>query len=221
MKNTGDGPPSVAAVFHCLPKIRAGGLPHAGGTRMSCARGSGKLLFPGMEDIPYRMIDRLSRMIHRKRVAIIGLGNRSLGDDGIGPRLVERLEGRVDALLYESRNGLETVLSAIPADRPEIVVVVKAIDVGRLPGTMVLLTGAMLENGNVGENANDVRCLVRYIEKESRTPTVLLVIQPETSALENTPSDGVNRSCSRLERFFLDKLRKDTPPIQHDTPLTG
>lgn len=160
-----------------------------------------------MEDIPLRTLDKLSRIIHRKRVALLGLGNLSLGDEGIGLRLVGRLEGRVDALIYESRNGLETVLSAIPADRPDIVVVVKAIDIGKHPGTMMLLTGNMVESNGIGDHAREVLLLLRYIEQESGVPTALIIIQPETSFPNDTLSEGVHCSCRQLERFFLEKLR--------------
>jgi len=161
-----------------------------------------------MIDISQIPLKKLSQTITNKKVALMGLGNRNLGDDGLGPKLVQRLKGRVDALTYETNDGLETVLSSIPADRPELVVVVKAVDLGREPGETTLLSENMLDNNGIGKQAREVRLLMRYIEKESGTPAILLVVQPGSVALTNTLSDAVYNSIKTLENFFLKTLGK-------------
>ncbi|MFQ6103543.1 MAG: hydrogenase maturation protease [Candidatus Glassbacteria bacterium] len=153
-------------------------------------------------------LEELSQLVYEKRVAIIGLGNRNLGDDGLGPKLVQRLKGRVNALAYESHEGLEAVLSSIPADRPDLVVVVKAVDLGRKPGETILLSEDMLDKNGIGQHAREVRLLMRYIEKESGTPAVLLVVQPKDVGLSNRLSEEVYRSIKELESFFLSNLRR-------------
>ena len=166
------------------------------------------LIYFAMIPISPKPLERLRRTIASKKVALIGLGNRNMGDDGMGPKLVQRLKGRVNALTYETHGGLEAVLSSIPADRPELVVVVKAVELGRKPGETTLLNENMLDSNGVGKQARDVRLLMRYIEKESGTPAILLVVQPGTVTLTNRLSDAVYNSVKTLENFFLEILGK-------------
>lgn len=163
----------------------------------------------------YLSLNQLGQLIQAKKVAIIGLGNRNFADDGLGPKLVERLKGRVNALTYEAGQSLETVLSSLPADRPQVVIVVKSIDLGKKPGEMVLLMEDMLEENGIGEHAREVRLLMRYIEKESHVPSVLIIVQPLVTTLSARLSDDVYDSCRRLEDFFLSTLGRNnsaSPP---------
>jgi hydrogenase maturation protease len=159
-----------------------------------------------MTDVSSLSLDQLRQIIQARRVAIIGLGDRNLADDGVGPKLVERLRGRVNALTYEAMHSLQTVLSSIPADRPQVVVVVKSVDMGIKPGETVLFTEDMLDNNGIGEHARDVRLLMRYIEKESHVPAVLLIVQPREATLSTRLSEEVYNSCRQLEDFFLSTL---------------
>jgi hydrogenase maturation protease len=159
-------------------------------------------------DTPLPVREQLRIIIQAKKVAIIGLGNRNLADDGIGPKLVERLHGRVNALTYEANHSLQTVLSAIPKDRPQVVVVVKSIDVGIAPGGMLLLTEDLFDKNGFGEHTRDARLLIRYIEKESHVPAVLLIVQPRGTAPGTRLSEEVYLSCRELEEFFLSSLGK-------------
>ena len=163
-----------------------------------------------MINYPAISLTELRKIIQKKRVAIIGIGNRNLGDDGAGPKLVQRLRGRINALTYESHEGLESVLSYIPADRPELVVVIKAVDLGKHPGETILFNENMLDKNGIGKYAREVRLLMRYIEKESGTPAVLLVVQPKEILLSNKLSEEVYVSVKQLEDFFITTLGKKT-----------
>ncbi len=163
-----------------------------------------------MIKFPTISLNELHKIIQKKRVAIIGIGNRNLGDDGVGPKLVQRLKGRINALTYESHEGLESVLSYIPTDRPDLVLVIKAVDLGKHPGETVLFNEDMLDRNGIGKHAREVRLLMRYIEKESGTPAVLLVVQPKEIILSNKLSEEVYGSVKQLENFFLTTLGKKT-----------
>ena len=63
---------------------------------------------------------------------VIGVGNRSRGDDAVGIRVVERLRGSVDC--YES-NGDPSELIVLFGSDPEVVVV-DAMVSGSEPGTI-------------------------------------------------------------------------------------
>jgi hydrogenase maturation protease len=67
---------------------------------------------------------------------VLGLGNTLLGDDGIGVRVIERLQG--EDIGAEIMNGATLGLSLLETlkSRPKIVVV-DAVDMGKAPGSVV------------------------------------------------------------------------------------
>lgn len=66
---------------------------------------------------------------------VLGLGNTLLGDDGIGVRVVERLQG--ESLKAEVKNGATLGLSLLETLKSRRkVIVVDAVDMGKVPGSV-------------------------------------------------------------------------------------
>jgi coenzyme F420 hydrogenase subunit delta len=84
----------------------------------------------------------------RKPVVVLGCGNILFGDDGLGPAVIERLEGEAPAAwaeqvcLLDVGTGARKVLfdMALSDSRPEVLLVVDAVDAGRAPGEVFALS---------------------------------------------------------------------------------
>ncbi len=61
------------------------------------------------------MLDTLAIKLPGKRTVILGVGNPLHGDDAIGPNLVDRLRGRLEATLINAGEVPENYLSTIRA----------------------------------------------------------------------------------------------------------
>jgi hypothetical protein len=75
-----------------------------------------------------RMSD-IIEILHNRlvgRVARVGVGNPIRGDDGAGPHVIARLEGRRSALLIDAGEVPENYVGKIAAWRPDVVCVIDA-----------------------------------------------------------------------------------------------
>lgn len=76
----------------------------------------------------------------RKKILITGCGNKLFGDDGFGPEVVEYLTNHYNIpeniCLLDVGTGIRKILFTISLSevRPEIIVVIDAVDKGRKPG---------------------------------------------------------------------------------------
>lgn len=83
----------------------------------------------------------------RKPILILGCGNILFGDDGFGPAVVACLEkhyqGRIpeDVCILDAGTGARTILFTLVLSerRPEKVILVDAVDAGRIPGEIFTL----------------------------------------------------------------------------------
>lgn len=77
-----------------------------------------------------------------KRIWILGCGNRLFGDDGFGPEAVEYFIGShpipEDVEVCDAGTGVRNLLFnlVLGEEKPEKVVIVDAVDVGRKPGEL-------------------------------------------------------------------------------------
>src|SRR5512147_1099028 len=88
------------------------------------------------------MRQELERRLKGK-VALVGVGNAMLGDDGAGPALIHLLEGRLEGwipvFLVDGGEAPEAYWGKITAYRPHAVLVIDAVDWGGDPGSVALL----------------------------------------------------------------------------------
>ncbi len=80
------------------------------------------------------MIEQLRERLQGKRTLILGIGNSMRGDDGVGPALIERLQGKVSATLIDGGEVPENYLGPIEAAGPEAVLIVDAADLKAAAG---------------------------------------------------------------------------------------
>lgn len=78
----------------------------------------------------------------RRRVVVLGVGNRSRGDDGAGPEVVRRLQGRVPPGVDLLECGADPVELMERWDGCAVALVVDAARSGGEPGTLLRIEGA-------------------------------------------------------------------------------
>ena len=66
--------------------------------------------------------------VEGRQVLILGVGNRSRGDDGLGSRLAERLKGKIKVPLIDTGSVPENFLSRVEASHADLVIVVDTAD---------------------------------------------------------------------------------------------
>jgi hydrogenase maturation protease len=146
------------------------------------------------------------------RTLVLALGNPIRSDDGVGIVALRRLEkdSRVPDpvdLLEGGTKGLELVAYIAGISR---LLVLDAVDVGAVAGTIVCIRGAELcslqGNGNVHDLAlADILNALRLLGQEPQE-TVLLGVQPGTTELGTSLSKSVESSMPLLVEAAIAQL---------------
>lgn len=141
------------------------------------------------------------------RAVVVGVGNGLRGDDGLGPALVERLRPAHPEACLEAGSSLENHLGPIARRRPDRVLLVDAVHLGREPGAWQVLGRGDLER--LGTSTHDIplAMLCDLIAEASGADVRVLGVQPATVALGEPLSPGVERALGRLEELIGEALR--------------
>ena len=140
------------------------------------------------------------------KVVLVGIGNILRGDDAVGPRLIERLDGQVAALCIDAGAAPENYAGRIAKARPDTILLVDAVHLDRAPGEYDLLEKReILESGFTTHDVSP-SLLIEYLEKETRADIYLLGVQPQDLSLGAELSDPVRKALDELEQTFTRTL---------------
>jgi hydrogenase 3 maturation protease len=149
----------------------------------------------------------LRERVYQKRVLILGVGNTLRGDDGAGPALIERLQGKVQATLIDAGEVPENFIGPIEAARPQSIVIVDAADIGASAGEVAILElDQIAEIGLTTHNAS-LALITRLLQSSTQADVFLLGIQPEAISFGILLSVRVDQTLQSLEQLFRDLLK--------------
>ncbi len=130
----------------------------------------------------------------RGKVVLLGVGNPLWGDDGAGPALIRRLEGRAAALLVDGGDSPESYWGKITAYRPQAVLVIDAVNWGGEPGSVVLLGEVEEKGGPLSTHRISLNLLLELLRKETSADVFVLGIQPKSLGFNAEMSPEVLRT---------------------------
>lgn len=162
-----------------------------------------------------------------RKVVVLGVGNILRGDDGVGPMVVEKLRdwgakgerrpsasGPWSLVAVNAGEAPEAHLGEIREAKPDIVVIVDAVDFGGRPGEVALLRLDGEGSSNLGvaglsTHRIPLPLLARYIKEETGAEVVLVGIQPKRIGFGEGMSEEVERAAEAVARM----LEEGGPPI--------
>jgi hydrogenase 3 maturation protease len=148
------------------------------------------------------MLESLENRILGKKLVILGVGNTMRGDDGIGPILVERLQGKVEADLIDAGEVPENFIGPIEAGQPDTIIIIDAADMGTKAGEVAILEiDQIAEIGLTTHNAS-LALIARLLQSSTQADIFVLGIQPEDISFGTPMSERVIRTLDLLEKFF-------------------
>lgn len=174
---------------------------------MSAGNYSGVVIgsLPSRDRVFYRvgkLLDQLKTNIKGK-VVVLGIGNTLKGDDGLGPELVERLKGRVNAEIYNGSTVPENFLRPILNTRPDTVLLVDAVLFDEAPGTLKLFNPEGIpENGFSTHNVSP-KLFIALLRQETSANIFLLGVQPKSLEFGQGISDEVTKTLEGLEVMLI------------------
>lgn len=172
---------------------------------------------------------------HSRKVVVMGVGNPLRGDDGAGPMVIgeaesERckaweegsgMESYESPILINAEDSPEAHLEEIRRLKPDLVVIIDAVDFGGKPGEVRFFgvgSGKCEERRlslksfplapfsffSLSTHRIPLRLLARYIREETGAEVVLLGIQPKRIGFGNRMSEEVMRSAKRVAKLVSD-----------------
>jgi coenzyme F420 hydrogenase subunit delta len=149
------------------------------------------------------MLNDLAKRLRGKRVVILGIGNPLQGDDAIGPTLVDSLQGRVEAALINAGEVPENYISAVRAARPEVVLIIAALELGTDAGCMAVMDADRLRAIENFTRNPGLAFLAVMIQDETGAEVILVGVQPEATHFAAELSKPVHQSLRSLEEMLV------------------
>lgn len=142
-------------------------------------------------------LSQLKEVLEGKKVAILGVGNPLMGDDGVGSWVAGELQGKVRAPVFVGEEVPENYLYDIISEEPEYLLVIDAVDFGGKAGEMRLVDLEELTPRFLSSHGMSLNIMASLLE-EKGCKVILLGIQPQNLAFGADMSEEVKRSGEEL-----------------------
>jgi hydrogenase 3 maturation protease len=138
------------------------------------------------------------KRLFKGKVVILGIGNILRGDDGLGPALIARLQGEVKAVCLDTGTAPENYLGKIAKEKPDTVLIVDALYLGKRPGEYQILKKDDILSSGLTTHDISPQMLIEYLQKKTRADIYLLGMQPKNVSFGQNLSDEVKASLDQL-----------------------
>jgi hydrogenase 3 maturation protease len=126
-----------------------------------------------------------------RRVVLVGVGNPMRGDDGVGVKIIERLQEMdlTGVMLLNTETVPEAFTGKVESYEPTHVLLLDAANFGGLPGETRLIDSKHIGGHAISTHSLPLNIFISYIEKSLGITVLLLGIQPKniTFGEEMTP----------------------------------
>ena len=142
----------------------------------------------------------------RGHIVILGVGNTLRGDDGVGPYIVEQLEGKTNATLLDAGEVPENHVVKISDMDPAVVLLVDAAHLGAQPGDLAVVESDALAGASFSTHNPSMVPFAAFLEASCGAELIGLGIQPATTAFGAEMTETVRETADRLVAFLASTL---------------
>ena len=143
------------------------------------------------------------QFLRGRKVAVIGVGNRMRGDDGVGSVIAERLQelARGNLLVIDAETVPENYLGVLLDSKPEFVLFVDAVDFGGEAGEWALVPLSALSDKVPTTHTVSLKLLGQVLESEG-IECLLLAVQPKQIGFGAPMSEEVASAAERIVQML-------------------
>jgi len=143
------------------------------------------------------------QFLRGRKVAVIGVGNRMRGDDGVGSVIAERLQelARGNLLVIDAETVPENYLGVLLDSKPEVVLFVDAVDFGGEVGEWALVPISMLGDKVPTTHTVSLKLLGQVLESNG-IECLLLAVQPKQIGFGAPMSEEVASTAERIVQML-------------------
>ena len=136
--------------------------------------------------------------------------------DGMGPALIERLQGKVAARLIDAGEVPENYSGPIEAAGAEVILIVDAADLkavaGATAGDVALIELEQLGKTGISTHNASLGLLASVVQRLTGADVLVLAVQPKVNSFGAAMSEEVGRTLERLEEMLSICLRAPEQP---------
>jgi hydrogenase 3 maturation protease len=148
-----------------------------------------------------KFIDQLTAFT-KGRVCLLGIGNRSWHDDGVGSFIAEALEPFQGLDVIDAGFIPENHLEKVAARNPDAILMVDATDFGGEPGQVRLLDADKVAYSGLSTHAGSLRMLAEYLQARTQARIALLAIQAANTSAGEGLSEEVTGTFKSLLKIL-------------------
>lgn len=149
---------------------------------------------------------RILRAVGAGRALVVGIGNQTRGDDGVGPAVVEELKGSGVAAL-DAGDAPERYLGPMAESGAAVVVFVDAVDFGGEAGEAALLTPEDLPQRSCVTHRSGLALVMRYLREQAGQQSLVIGVQPASLAPGAKLSAQARRAAAAIAAALEEVLR--------------
>lgn len=151
---------------------------------------------------------RLEELISGRKIVLMAVGNALRGDDAFGVWLGERIEHRITQRVFVTHDLPEDYAVKAADLRPDIVVVLDAINFGGEPGDLHLVAARDVPPTPGVTHRPSLEMMARFIELDAGAETWVLGVQPrmDSVGVGSEMSAPVAAALDALEAMLLEML---------------
>ncbi len=132
------------------------------------------------------------------KIVVVGVGNPLRGDDAAGCLVAQALDGAPGLTVISAEEVPESYLGPITAARPDVVVLVDAVELDAAPGSAALLEMEDLASREISTHRAPLGLVAEFLRRETGTDVFLLAIQPVRLDFGDPVSPEVEESAASL-----------------------
>lgn len=140
--------------------------------------------------------------ILKGKVVIVGIGNTLRGDDGCGPALIERLQGKINAVCIDAGTAPENYTGKIIKEKPETILIVDAVHLGLTPGKYDILKGRDILKSGFTTHDMSPNMFIDYLSKETGAQVYMLGVQPKAVSFGDNMSRNMEEALKEIEKLI-------------------
>jgi len=143
------------------------------------------------------------------KVVIIGIGNMLRGDDGFGPRLIEKIKGKLDAVCIDAGTAPENYIGKIVKLKPDTVLIIDVAGLDLQPGEYDILKKEDILKSGFTTHDISPHMFIEFLEDQTKAEIFMLGVQPKEVSFGAGMSREVKEALDKIAELLIEKSKGD------------
>jgi len=153
-----------------------------------------------------------------RRLVVLGIGNPLRGDDAVGLRIIQNLQGKVpeNVLLIECGMVPENYFGKIEEFKPTHVLMVDAAHLNMEAGASRLISTEEIAGTALSTHTLPLSFLAEMIKQNIGAEVMLIGVQPKNIEFREGLSPNLQKASREIADIIMSVLKETVPPIKND-----